>query len=356
MLKNEFVVLAMLPFMLSACGGGSSSSSSTNTNENRAEVFSNGESKLFTYEVDLDFEQESIGFDKSEWSIQKGILHEKTKKPIFYAHYVTEKDGLYIPETEQTYNADRGIRDSFIHSMSSTKWVTTPYNKAGYKNLKFTKTLQEIDLQGLRVVDQFVPALLSMYEFEVSNGLEISDLNTLSSQLVNTSDTFPKGAKCIQTKTITSNEVFFEFEPDYWYEIPNARTLQDWANYELNEGTISNPVPYTETWGGIKIGSLLLDNISAPSTSENYKFALEYQSKVYQAFPQQRLWDNGEYIEYIKNEFMKIEWFNNVVIPLGKEKTDNFMALVDKKMRSQCNYYNAEAAKSVDSVLSKVRK
>ncbi len=108
--------------------------------------------------------------------------------------------------------------------------------------------------------------------------------------------------------------------------------------------------------GGIKIGSLLLDNISAPSTSENYKFALEYQSKVYQAFPQQRLWDNGEYIEYIKNEFMKTEWFNNVVIPLGKEKTDNFMALVDKKMRSQCNYYNAEAAKSVDSVLSKVRK
>ncbi len=208
MLKNKFVVLAMLPFMLSACGGGSSSSSSTNTNENRAEVFSNGESKLFTYGVDLDFEQESIGFDKSEWSIQKGILHEKTKKPIFYAHYVTEKDGLYIPETEQTYNADRGIRDSFIHSMSSTKWVTTPYNKAGYKNLKFTKTLQEIDLQGLRVVDQFVPALLSMYEFEVSNGLEISDLNTLSSQLVNTSDTFPKGAKCIQTKTITSNEVF----------------------------------------------------------------------------------------------------------------------------------------------------
>ncbi|EFF83840.1 hypothetical protein HMP0015_0707, partial [Acinetobacter haemolyticus ATCC 19194] len=58
MLRNKFVVLAMLPLMLSACGGGSSSSSSTNTNENRAEVFSNGESKLFTYEVDLDFEQE----------------------------------------------------------------------------------------------------------------------------------------------------------------------------------------------------------------------------------------------------------------------------------------------------------
>ncbi|MCU4388067.1 hypothetical protein KTH40_10695 [Acinetobacter haemolyticus] len=283
-------------------------------------------------------------------------MHEKTENPIYPSYYVTEKDGLYIPETEQTYDADRGIRDSFIHSMNSTKWVTTPYNEAGYKDLKFTRTLQEIDLQGLRVVDQFVPALISMYEFEISNGLQTPDLNTLSSQLVNTSDIFLKGAKCIQIKKITSNQVFFEFEPNQWYEIPNANTLQDWANYEWNEGTTSNPVPYTEMWGKIKIGSLLLDNINTPSTSENYKFALEYQSKVYQAFPQQNLWDNEQFIKYIKDEFKQTEWFNNVVIPLGKEKTDKFMALMEGKIRSQCDYYNAEAAKTMDSVLSKVRK
>ncbi|MFC3170518.1 hypothetical protein ACFOGQ_00600 [Acinetobacter vivianii] len=207
MLKIKFVVLAMLPLMLSACGGGGSSSSNdsnsnsnnSNSNEVKAELFPNGEAKLFRYSVDIDYEQEKLDFDKSEWNIEKGILLEKTKNPIFYNHYVTETNGLYVPETEQSYRADRGIRDSFIHSMTSTTWVTSPYNQAGFNDLKFTQKVKEIDLQGVRIVGQFAPALISMYEFEVNNGGS-PDMGAVSSQLVKISDKFPKGQSAYRHK------------------------------------------------------------------------------------------------------------------------------------------------------------
>ncbi|OBY73379.1 hypothetical protein [Acinetobacter gyllenbergii] len=364
MLKNKFIVLAILPFMLSACGGGSSSNngsnsnsnnSSTNPNEVKPELFSNGEAKLFSYSINIDYDQESLDSDKSEWKIQNGILLEKTKAPIFYNHYITEENGLYIPETEQTYNADRGIRDSFIHSMTPTTWVTSPYNQAGFKDLKYTQKVKEIDLQGLRIVDQFAPALISMYEFEVNNELGTPDLDAISDQLVKTLDRFPKGAKCIQTQAFSSNKFFFEFGPNASFEVPDARVLQDWANQELNANRTTQAVPDVEVWGGIKIGSLLNRN-DDPSAPEYYHFALEYQSKVYQAFPQKPEWTTDEFVEDLKKQFRETEWFKSVVIPLGKAKEDQFMASVDAKMHNQCNYYNAEAAKSIDSVLSKVKK
>lgn len=364
MLKIKFVVLAMLPLMLSACGGGGSSSSSTgsnsssnnnsNSNEVKAELFSNGDAKLFSYSIDIDYDQEKLNFDKSELTIQKAILLEKTKNPIFYNHYVTQKDGLYVPETEQSYDANRGIRDSFIHSMTPTTWVTSPYNQAGFKDLKFTRKVQEIDLQGLRVVDQFAPALISMYEFEVNNGGGSPALDAVSSQLVKLTDQFPKGAKCIQTQAFSSNQMFFEFEPDTSFEIPNARILQDWADQELTANRTTQAVPDVELWGKVKIGSLLSRN-DDPSAPDYYNFALEYQGKVYHAFPQKPEWKTAEFVENLKKQFRESAWFKGVVSPLGKVKEDQFMALVDAKMRSQCDYYNAEAAKSMDSVLSKVK-
>ncbi|MCH7355085.1 hypothetical protein MMP61_05765 [Acinetobacter sp. NIPH 1958] len=365
MLKNKFLALSIISVMLSACGGGDGSSSSgnstssgnnssSNSNEVKAELFPNGEAKLFSYTIDIDYGQDSLDSDKSEWNIQKGILLEKTKNPIFYNHYVTQKDGLYIPETEQTYNAVQGIRDSFIHSMSSTTWVTSPYNQAGFKDLKLTQKVKEIDLQGLRIVDQFAPALISMHEFEVKNGGS-PNLGAIPSQLVNMVDTFPRGAKCVQVQGISSNQLFFEFGADGSYEIPNARILQDWADQEFKAGKTAQAVPDIEVWGKIKIGSLL-DKNDNPSEPKYYQFALEYQGKVYQAFPQQPEWTSDELVEELKSQFRKTAWFQNVVVPLGKAKEDQFMASVEAKMRSQCNYYNAEAAKSVDSVLSKVKK
>jgi len=362
MLKIKFVVLAMLPLMLSACGGGGSSSSNdsnsnsnnSNSNEVKAELFPNGEAKLFRYSVDIDYEQEKLDFDKSEWNIEKGILLEKTKNPIFYNHYVTETNGLYVPETEQSYRADRGIRDSFIHSMTSTTWVTSPYNQAGFNDLKFTQKMKEIDLQGVRIVDQFAPALISMYEFEVNNGGS-PDMGAVSSQLVKLSDKFPKGAKCIQTQAFSSNQFFFEFEPNTSFEVLDAKVLQDWADKVYDAGYTKQTVPDVEVWGKIKIGSLLEHN-DDPSAPEYYQFALEYQGKVYHTYPQKPEWNTDEFVEDLKKQFRDTEWFKSVVVPLGKTKEDQFMASVDAKMRSQCDYYNAEAAKSMDSVLSKVKK
>lgn len=357
MLKNKALLLTLsfVPFVLAACGGGdSSNNTNSKPNNTQSDTFANGESKLFEY--DVNFEEEVMDVNKSEWSIKSDILHEKTENPIFYSYYVTEKDGLYIPETEQTYNPDRGIRDSFIHSMTPTEWVMTPYNQTGLKDLKFTSIVKEVDLQGQRIADQLSPSFASMYEFNVANELKDINPNALSSKLGSAQDKFGKGAKCIQVQKYTSNQVFFEFEPNISYEIPLVTNLQNWADQQLIRGNTSLAVPQIETWGQIKIGSLVLDGINYPVTSQpsNYAFALEYKSKVYAAIPQKPEWSRDEYEKYLQIEFKSSAWFERLVNEFGNAKAEQFIQLSVNKMKNQCDYYNTESAKNIDNLLNKI--
>lgn len=362
MLKNKFMILAILPFMLSACGGGGGNSDSkqeTNNSsgvQNNSQVFFDNEKTLYSYEIDDS--EDSQYFDKNEISIKDGILYEKSKTPVFSPFYLTKDGGLYEPETEQTYNANLGIRESFISSVTPTKWVTIPYNKAGLKDLQFTRNFKVIDLEGVQITEQLAPTAVILNDLWITKGLTPFNQDSFVVKLGANKDTFTKGSKCIQTQSASVNSLFFEFDTTSTSKIEGVSNLREWAELEKVNGNTLRADPVIENWKGINVGSLLLDGINQSGTIKtsgrnSYIFALEYQGNVYQTTASSGEWTIDDFLNELRQELKNDNSYSILANALSIEEADNFVEKTISLSKNTCSYYNSVAAKNIDAVIMK---
>lgn len=360
-IKSSIAILTLSLF-IAACGGGGGNSDSkqeinnSSGGQNTSQVFFDSEKTLYAYEVDDS--GDSQYFDKNEISIKDGILYEKSKKPVFSPFYLTKEGGLYEPETEQTYNANLGIKESFIFSVTPTKWVTIPYNKAGLRDLKFTRNFKVIDLEGTQIAEQLAPAAVILNDLWLTKGLTPFNQNSFVVKLGGNRDTFAKGSKCIQTQSASVNSLFFEFDTTPTSKIEGVRNLQEWAELEKVNGNTLRANPVIENWKGINVGGLLLDGINQSGTIKtsgrnSYIFALEYQGNVYQTTSSSGEWIIDDFLNELRQELKNDNSYSILANALSIEEADNFVEKTVSLSKNTCSYYNSVAAKNIDTIIMK---
>ncbi|WHA52464.1 hypothetical protein OH685_04335 [Acinetobacter pittii] len=363
MLKTKSsIAILTLPLFIAACGGGGGNSDSkqeinnSSGGQNTSQVFFDSEKTLYAYEVDDS--GDSQYFDKNEISIKDGILYEKSKKPVFSPFYLTKEGGLYEPETEQTYNANLGIKESFIFSVTPTKWVTIPYNKAGLRDLKFTRNFKVIDLEGTQIAEQLAPAAVILNDLWLTKGLTPFNQNSFVVKLGGNKDTFAKGSKCIQTQSVSVNSLFFEFDTTPTSKIEGVRNLQEWAELEKVNGNTLRANPVIENWKGINVGGILLDGINQSGTIKtsgrnSYIFALEYQGNVYQTTSSSGEWTIDDFLNELRQELKNDNSYSILANALSIEEADDFVEKTVSLSKNTCSYYNPVAAKNIDTIIMK---
>ncbi|WP_445116759.1 hypothetical protein [Acinetobacter sp. WZC-1] len=358
-IKNS-VALITLPFFIAACGGGGGSDSGnasapSSPASNRTPVpqtLFDGEKTLYAYNVQQDDDFSVWGSTKTEWSLDQGVLYEKTANPAFNPYIVTEKGGLYVPETRESYDAIQGFRHVFVQSVGETEWVTTPYNQAGLRELKMTRTFRVIDLNGVRISEQLVPFAPVLYDLWTARGEQAADPEAFISRLGASQDVFPAGAKCIQMQSVKAGAVSLQFNPDPALAITGVRNLQGWAEQEKIAGNVSSANPVIETWGGLRVGYLVKDGTD--NTGTEYLFAIEYQGQVYRAYPSDGSWSLDAFINALSNELKQGNSYTELINIMGADDAESYVNQTIEVTRNKCDFYNTAAAENIDTLLDKL--
>ncbi|EEH69728.1 hypothetical protein L313_0901 [Acinetobacter haemolyticus CIP 64.3 = MTCC 9819] len=331
MLKNKFVVLAMLPFMLSACGGGGGDSSSNNKSggDGTQDLTSNGTRYYFMdHEISI-YEDDDISIEVGD-SLSFGafeIFNKQVKDPEsnqpLNSYLLTEKK-LYLP-------TDIATKVMNIHSM--TDWT---YNVIG--DVKEDWKLERVDLTNKNMFDTVLPnyRTLGFDEFALGNA-EIF-LNVHGNKV------FPAGSACYRLVSRKSNQDTFAFSQKTMIEqsFEDFNLENEWYLFDLIE---KNPFVFTYRaanggWQGVSWTTIYNTSLGFAA---NNSVAVEYQGQTYGA-------DYTSSIEWTaKKEIGHWEtYLKNVNEPEQIRKAKLKIA----QLKSGCYVYNEKAAEALYALSS----
>ncbi|RZF52959.1 hypothetical protein EXE30_07450 [Acinetobacter halotolerans] len=193
MLKNKFVVLAMLPLMLSACGGGGDSSGNNSSTGGSTTAPIQEKVTVDLYNVD-----------------QETLLARKYS----YVDNVIKGTTYYTPLSENEFllTGDQLFTDTWVYSdtkaINALKFYFSDAPKTGYYH-----TYKKIDISGENVFDRFYPDYKVIFDkFEVSPELE----NTRMGQAYNRSTPlyFPQNSFCYQIQEEIVGKPYITFSKE----------------------------------------------------------------------------------------------------------------------------------------------
>ncbi|ENW22716.1 hypothetical protein [Acinetobacter haemolyticus] len=325
MLKNKFVVLAMLPFMLSACGGGGGSGNNSSTGNNGAQdSTANGTRYYFMdHEISI-YEDDDISIEVGD-SLSFGafeIFNKQVKDPEsnrpLNSYLLTEKK-LYLP-------TDIATKVMNIHSM--TDWT---YNVIG--DVKEDWKLERVDLTNKNMFDTVLPSYrtLGFDEFALGNA-EIF-LNVHGNKV------FPAGSACYRLVSRKTNQDTFAFNQKTMIEqsFEDFNLENEWYLFDLIE---KNPFVFTYraakgTWQGVPWTTIYSTNLGFAA---NNSVAVEYQGQTYAA-------DYTSSIEWTAKK--EIEHWETYLKNVNGTEQIRGAKLKIAQLKSGCYAYNEKAAEAL---------
>lgn len=253
------------------------------------------------------------------------------------------EDGLYEPETEATVDVSKGIRDSSIKSLTETKWIVTPYNRAGRKNLEITHEFKAVDLNGKVISPILSPATAA---FSANIQLDKSDyvLASLAQRIYLNADVFPKNAKCLQIVSIESNKNYLEFDPTAAStQVQGVISLQEWASLEFKNKRATVPTVNASNWGGYNWGAVMLNGYDAKGQFR-YDFAIDYNGKVFRADP---IGGKTTLVDDLDKQAKELA---------GEGYSPELIDSLTNNFKNACTFYNETAAKAIEQAIVKAKK
>lgn len=193
MLKIKFVVLAMLPLMLSACGGGGDSSGNNSSTGGSTTTPIQDKVTVDLYNVD-----------------QETLLAKKYS----YVDNAIKGTTYYTPLSENEFllTADQLFTDTWVYSdtkaINALKFYFSDAPKTGYYH-----TYKKIDLSGENVFDRFYPGYKVMFDkFGVPPQLE--GIKAAQAYNRTTPLYFPQGSLCYQVQEETVEKPYITFSSE----------------------------------------------------------------------------------------------------------------------------------------------
>lgn len=328
-----------LVFTLTACGGGGSDSTDSSVSA-KPKLFE-GEATLYRYAFDREENDLDFSLTKREVSLDNGVISTRylNEAPQFEPFYLT-KDGLYESETQQSYNASTGVRQSFAKSITDTKWIVSPYNKAGLKDFESTIKYEVVSLKSksiAKVVEPYGSAIAELNQYNEQD----YDYSYLPIRVFINKDTFSANAKCLRFASETYDQSVLTFDPtDSDNEVKNAKTLEDWAYIQFTAGNSLISQPEVYTWAGYRWGALERKELGSNGKRQTI-LAIEYKGKVYIAYG-----GGGSYTYQ--------DYLNDLVSNLEENKAQPaLIELTLTNYKNTCTHYNKAAADDIEKAVKK---
>ncbi|AZN67497.1 hypothetical protein DX910_03490 [Acinetobacter haemolyticus] len=326
MLKNKFVVLAMLPFMLSACGGGGgSSSNNSSTGSNGAQdSTANGTRYYFMdHEVSL-YEDDDISVEIGD-TLSFGafeIFNKQVKDPASNQplnNYLLTEKKLYLPTD---------IATKVMNIRSMTDWT---YDVIG--DVKEDWKLERVDLTNKNMFDTVLPnyRTLGFDEFALGNA-EIF-LNVHGNKV------FPAGSACYRLVSRKTNQDTFAFNQKTMIEqsFADFNLENEWYLLGLNENNLFDFTyrAANGTWQGVPWTTIYSTSLGF---SANESVAVEYQGQTYAA-------DYTSSIEWTAKK--EIEHWETYLKNVKETEQIRGAKLKIAQLKSGCYVYNEKAAEAL---------
>ncbi|WP_000916688.1 hypothetical protein [Acinetobacter baumannii] len=273
MLKNKFMILAILPFMLSACGGGGASdSNSANNNQSSTsqDTIADGTRYYFMdYNPDqideLDEKIDELNIAYFEIFNKKST--DSSSNQVLGEYLLTEKK-LYSP-------TDKAINVMNFNSLTDWRLDLIGDVKEDWK-------FQRVDLSNKNMFDTVLPGYRAV-------GFPVVDKSTAKGRLflnIYGQNKFPEGSSCYRLISKKSNQETFVFNVDQNHEINQSFEDFDAENGPyLNYLNQTNPFGFTYkavkgTWQNIPWTTIYDTSLGF---AENDGVAVQYQDKTYAA-------------------------------------------------------------------------
>ncbi|OCZ54187.1 hypothetical protein [Acinetobacter seifertii] len=266
MLKNKFMILAILPLMLSACGGGGSSdNNSANNNQSGTsqDSIANGTRYYF-----MDYNaNETDALNISYFEIFNKKSTDGSSNQALGEYLLTEKK-LYLP-------TDRAINVMNINSL--TDWTLDLIG-----DVQEDWKLQRVNLSGQNMFDAVLPGYRAV-------GFPVNDASTTNGRIfLNTygQNKFPEGSSCYRLISKKSNQESFAFNVGQDYELNQSFDEFDAENAPyLNRLNQTNPFGFTYkavkgTWQNVSWTTIYNTSLGFAA---NDSVAVQYQGKPYTA-------------------------------------------------------------------------
>jgi hypothetical protein len=331
MLKNKFMILAILPFMLSACGGGGSSdNNSANNNQSGTsqDSIANGTRYYFMdYNPDQidNLNEQTDELNNAYFEIFNKKSTDGSSNQALGEYLLTEKK-LYFP-------IDKAINVMNFNSMTDWRLDIIGDVKEDWK-------FQRVDLSNKNMFDTVLPGYRAV-------GFSVSDESTAKGRLfLNTygQSKFPEGSSCYRLVSKKSNLETFAFNVDQNYEIN-----QSFEDFDAENGPYLNYLNQTTPFGfTYKAVKGIWQNVpwtTIYDTSLGFAVgagvAVQYQGKTYAA-------DYTSNIGWTADQ--EIKHWEIFLKNTDDPKNIRLAQLKIAQLKSGCYVYNETAAKALDSL------
>ncbi|WP_171264522.1 hypothetical protein [Acinetobacter calcoaceticus] len=267
MLKNKFMIFAILPFMLSACGGGGSSddnSANNNQSGNSQDSIADGARYYF---MDYNTDEKTDELNNAYFEIFNKKSTDGSSNQVLSEYLLTEKK-LYFP-------TDKAINVMNFNSLTDWRLDIIGDVKEDWK-------FQRVDLSNKNMFDTVLPGYRAV-------GFSVSDESTTNGRIfLNTygQNKFPQGSSCYRLVSKKSNQETFAFNVDQNYEIDKSFEDFDAENGPyLNYLNQTNPFGFTYkavkgSWQNV-LWTTIYD--TTLGFGESSSVAVQYQGKTYAA-------------------------------------------------------------------------
>ncbi|MEB3795831.1 MULTISPECIES: hypothetical protein [Acinetobacter] len=324
MLKNKFVILAILPMMLSACGGGGSSdNNSVNNDQSSASQDSTVNGSRYYF---MDYNaNETDALNISYFEIfNKKSTDGSSNQPL--GEYLLTEKKLYLP-------TDRAINVMNINSL--TDWTLDLIG-----DVKEDWKLQRVNLSGQNMFDAVLPGYRAV-------GFPVNDASTTNGRIfLNTygQNKFPEGSSCYRLISKKSNQESFAFNVGQDYELNQSFDEFDAENAPyLNRLNQTNPFGFTYkavkgTWQNVSWTTIYNTSLGFAA---NDSVAVQYQGKPYTAnYTSNIAWTADQEVKhwetYLKNT--------------NDSDSIRLARLRIAQLKSGCYVYNETAARALVSL------
>ncbi|KKC43139.1 hypothetical protein UC75_14545 [Acinetobacter sp. V2] len=325
MLKNKFMILAILPFMLSACGGGGSSdNNSANNNQSGTsqDSIANGTRYYF---MDYYSDGKTDELDKAYFEIFNKKSTDGSSNQALGEYLLTEKK-LYFP-------IDKAINVMNFNSMTDWRFDVIGDVKEDWK-------FQKVDLSDKNMFDTVLPGYRAL-------GFPVSDDSTTNGRIfLNTygQSKFPQGSSCYRFISKKSNQETFTFNVDQNHEIDQSFEDFDAENAQyLNY--LNQTTPFGFTYKAVKGTWQNVPWTTIYDTSLGFAVgggvAVQYQGKTYAA-------DYTSNIGWTADQ--EIKHWEIFLKNTDDPKNIRLAQLKIAQLKSGCYVYNETAAKALDSL------
>ncbi|MDQ9036066.1 hypothetical protein RFH07_05445 [Acinetobacter seifertii] len=324
MLKNKFVILAILPMMLSACGGGGSSdNNSVNNDQSSASQDSTANGSRYYF---MDYNaNETDELNISYFEIFNKKSTDGSSNQALGEYLLTEKK-LYLP-------TDRAINVMNINSL--TDWTLDLVG-----DVKEDWKLQRVNLSGQNMFDAVLPGYRSV-------GFPVNDASTTNGRIfLNTygQNKFPEGSSCYRLISKKSNQESFAFNVGQDYELNQSFDEFDAENAPyLNRLNQTNPFGFTYkavkgTWQNVSWTTIYNTSLGFAA---NDSVAVQYQGKPYTAnYTSNIAWTSDQEVKHWETYLKNADTSENL----------RFAQLRIAQLKSGCYVYNETAARALVSL------